>query len=272
MVEAAAAAPAQVNAVGFTFRRSPAINAIKQQVEQSLGPVRHFVGNYWCDYGFDPQRPMSWRYLGGPGSGVLADIGSHMVDLAEFFCGPTAGIQGTTMATLVTDRPKPLGVAVGHAGGVRLSTERVPVENEDVCTFTTAYASGAVGTFSLSRVAFGHANTLKFDLFCERGTASFNLTRPAEFSIIDAAPAEPANGARTVFIGPWHPYVAHGLPMDFPTVGHGQNDFFVYQARAFLDQIAGIAKLPPCPDMAHGLHNLRVLEAVVSAADKPVQL
>ncbi len=272
MVEAAAAAPSQVNAVGFTFRRSPAINAIKREVERSLGPVRHFVGNYWCDYGFDSERPMSWRYLGGPGSGVLADIGSHMVDLAEFFCGPTAGVQGTTMTTLVKDRPEPLGVAVGHAGGVQVGTERVPVENEDVCTFTTAYASGAVGTFSLSRVAFGHANTLRFDLFCERGTASFDLTRPAEFSIIDPGPAEAVNGARTVFLGPWHPYLARGLPMDFPTVGHGQNDFFIYQARAFLDQIAGIGQLPPCPDMAHGLHNLRVLEAVVSAADKPVQI
>ena len=137
MVDAAAAAPGQVDAVGFTFRRSPAINAIRQQVEGRLGPVRHFVGNYWCDYGFDPLRPMSWRYQGGPGSGVLADIGSHMADLAEFFCGPTAGVQGTTMATLVMQRPKPLGVAVGHAGGVQVSDERIPVENEDVCTFTT---------------------------------------------------------------------------------------------------------------------------------------
>lgn len=270
MVEAAAAAPGQVDAVGFTFRRSPAINAIKEQVEGDLGPVRHFVGNYWCDYGFDPQRPMSWRYRGGPGSGVLADIGSHMVDLAEFFCGETTAVRGTTMATLITDRPEPLGVAVGHAGGVRVSDRRLPVENEDICTFTTGHAGGAVGTFSLSRVAFGHANSLRLDLFCERGTASFDLVRPGEFGIIDGAPAEAVNGARTVLVGPWHPYVRRGLPMDFPTVGHGQNDFFVFQARAFLDQIAGAEGLPPCPDMAHGLHNLRVLDAVVSATDKPV--
>jgi len=272
MVAAAAAAPGQVGAVGFTFRRSPALNALKEQVEGALGPVRHVVGDYWCDYGFDPQRPMSWRYLGGPGSGALADIGSHLTDLAEFFCGPTAAVRGTTMATLVRERPRPLGVAVGHAGGVQVSDEHVPVENEDVCTFTTSYASGAVGTFSLSRVAFGHANTLKVDLFCENGTASFDLTRPAEFSIIDGGPDIAVNGARTVYIGPWHPYVARGLPMDFPTVGHGQNDFFVYQARAFLDQIAGVKGLPPCPDLAHGLHNLRVLEAVVSAVEKPVNL
>ena len=272
MVDAAAAAPGQVNAVGFTFRRSPAINAIKEQVDNGgLGKVRHIVGNYWCDYGFDPQRPMSWRYQGGPGSGVLADIGSHMADLAEFFCGDTTGVQGTTMATLITERPKPLGVAMGHAGGVQLSDERVPVENEDVCTFTSSYANGAVGTFSLSRVAFGHANSLRLDLFCENGTASFDLTRPAEFSIIDGGPAEAVNGARTVFVGPWHPYLSRGLPMDFPTVGHGQNDFFVFQAKAFLDQIAGVAELPPLPRHGARPAQPRVLDGVVAATDKPVQ-
>ena len=272
MVDAAESHPGQVNAVGFTFRRSPALNAIKQQVEGRLGKVRHIVGNYWCDYGFDPGRPISWRYRGGPGTGVLADIGSHMTDLAEFFCGDTTAVQGTTLATLITERPVPAGVAMGHSGGVALSDERAPVENEDICTFTTAYASGAVGTFSLSRVAYGHANSLRLDLFCENGTASFDLTRPAEFSIIDGGPDEPVNGARTVHLGPWHPYLGRGLPMDFPTVGHGQNDFFVYQARAFLDQIAGATDLPACPDMAHGLHNLRILSAVVAATDKPVEI
>jgi predicted dehydrogenase len=263
MVDAAARATGSVNAVGFTFRRSP---AIKQQVEQRLGPVRQFVGTYWCDYGFDPRRPISWRYRGGPGSGVLADIGSHLTDLAEFFCGETAGVRGATMATLIRERPRPLGMAVGHAGGVALSDQRDPVENEDICTFTSTYAGGAVGTFALSRVAYGHANTLRFDLFCERGTASFDLNRPAEFGIIDDAPDPAGNGARTVSVGPWHPYVGGGLPMDFPTVGHGQNDFFAFQARAFLDQIGGLDRLPACPDLAHGLHNLRVLDAVTKAA------
>ena len=148
----------------------------------------------------------------------------------------------------------------------------MPIENEDVSTFTTSYGNGAVGTFSLSRIAFGHANTLRIDLFCENGSASFDMSCPAEFIIVDGAPGTAVNGMRTVFVGPWHPYAARGLPMDFPTVGHGQNDFFVYQARAFLDQITGIETLPRCPDLAHGLHNMRVLEAVVSATDKPVQL
>jgi len=48
---------------------------------------------------------------------------------------------------------------------------------------------------------------------------------------------------------------------------HGQNDLFTYQARAFLDQIAGLDRLPRCPGLADGLHNMRVLEAVAAAAN-----
>ena len=55
-------------------------------------------------------------------------------------------------------------------------------------------------------------------------------------------------GYRRVIIGPDHPYVAGGLPMDAPGVGLGQNDGFAYQARAFLDEVAGLDEadsLPP---------------------------
>jgi predicted dehydrogenase len=54
--------------------------------------------------------------------------------------------------------------------------------------------------------------------------------------------------------------------MDFPSVGHGQSDFFTFQARAFLEEIAGLGGLPRCPRLAEGLHNLRVLAAVTAAA------
>lgn len=74
------------------------------------------------------------------------------------------------------------------------------------------------------------------------------------------------NGYRQVQLGPEHPYITRGLPMDFPSVGHGQSDFFTYQARAFLDEIAGRDELPRCPSLGEGVHNLRVLDAVVASA------
>ena len=263
----------RVAAVGFTFRRSPAINAVREQVTGgTLGPPVHFNGHYWCDYGFDRDAPMSWRYRGGPGSGVLADIGTHVVDVGEFLCGPVESVRGAVLTTVVPDRPVPLGVAVGHAGGVPVSDTREAVGNEDIATFTATFAarssgnSGAVGTFSVSRIAYEMPNALGFEVFCRDGAAAFDLARTSELTIADRSSAGPVNGYRQVLLGPAHPYIARGLPMDFPSVGHGQSDFFTYQARAFLDEIAGRDELPRCPGLNEGLHNLRVLDAVVASA------
>src|SRR5438445_7628642 len=74
---AAAKVSGRQTATGFTFRRSPAINAVRVQLASgSIGRPLHLDGHYWCDYGCDPLGPMSWRYKGGPGSGALADIGA----------------------------------------------------------------------------------------------------------------------------------------------------------------------------------------------------
>jgi predicted dehydrogenase len=192
--------------------------------------------------------------------------------VGEFLCGPVESVRGTVLRTVILDRPLPLGTAVGHAGGVPVSDVREKVENEDLATFTATFAGGATGTFSVSRIACGLANALGFEVFCRSGAAAFDLGRASEFTIADAAAAGPgplaaaASGYRQVLVGPAHPYIAGGLPMDFPGVGHGQSDFFTFQARAFLEEIAGLDGLPRCPGLAEGLHNLRVLQAVVAAA------
>jgi len=265
MVAAAEAAQTQAG-VGFSFRRTPGINAVLEQLRDgSIGPVRHFNGHYWCDYAQNPDAPMSWRYRGGPGTGALADIGSHLVDLGEYLCGPIRSVGGAVFQTFTTERPVPLGATVGHAAGA-VGAEREPVENEDIATFTATFESGAVGTFSISRISHGLPNGLGFEVFSERGAAGFDLNRPGEFTFADFVPDGTTNGFRSVLVGPQHPGMPKGLPMDFPSVGHGQNDLFSWQARAFLDQVAGVGKLPPVPSMSHGLHNTRLLAAVTRSA------
>jgi predicted dehydrogenase len=265
MVEAAKAAGRQA-AVGFTFRRSPAIAAVRDRLQGGgIGRPLHLNGHYWCDYGCDPNAPMSWRYKGGPGSGALSDIGSHLLDLAEFLCGPIRSVRGAVLSTVIGERPLPLGTAVGHAA-VAVGEEREPVENEDLVTLSATFASGATGTLSASRVAYGLANSLGFELFAASGAATFDLARAGEFGFIDGGPDGVTQGYRQVLVGPTHPYLTGGLPMDFPGVGYGQNDLFAFQARAFLEQVAGIERLPACSSFEDGLRNLRLLEAVVASA------
>jgi predicted dehydrogenase len=133
-------------------------------------------------------------------------------------------------------------------------------------TFTAIFASGAAGTFSVSRSTYGHANSLGFEVAGQSGAATFDLDRPSEFSFIDAGPEAATQGYRTVPVGPAHPYLTGGLPMDFPGVGYGQNDLFSFQARAFLEQVAGLDGLPRMASFEDGLHNMRLIENVVASA------
>ena len=264
---AAAEAAGKVASCGFSYRRSPAVSAIGEQIKAGkLGEVLHFNGSYWCDYSADPDAPTSWRYTGPVGSGALADLGSHLIDLSEQLCGPIVSIKGATLPIVIKDRPVPLGAALGHAAGVAVSDQREPVTNDDIATFVVEFASGAAGTFSISRVAWGHPNDLAFDVFGTRAAARFDLSRNAEFGFIDNTPDPTTNGWRRVIVGAAHPYVAAAQAMPFSGIGHGGQEYFTYQARSFLDQIAGLDRLPRQASFADGLRNLQVEDAIVEAA------
>jgi len=130
------------------------------------------------------------------------------------------------------------------------------------------FASGA-GVLEASRVAAGHANSLVFEVFCANGAARFDQRRPSEVELFVQEGPSATNGYRQVILGPEHPYLAGGLPMDAPSVGFGQNDAFAYQARAFLDEVAGLdeaSSLPRCATFAEGVHNMEVLAAVAESA------
>ena len=118
-------------------------------------------------------------------------------------------------------------------------------------------------------MAAGHANSLIFEVFCENGAARFDQRRPAEIELFLSSGRATENGYRQVILGPGHPYLSGGLAMDAPSVGFGQNDAFAYQARAFLEEVAGIdeaSSLPRCATFDEGVHNMELLAAVAESA------
>ena len=116
-----------------------------------------------------------------------------------------------------------------------------------------------------SRFTWGHANDL-FEVFGTTGAARFDLSRNPEFGFLDNSPSNVTNGWRRVVVGAEHLYVAAAQSMPFTGIGHGGQEFFTYQARAFLDTIVGLTRLPAPATFADGLCNLIIEEAIVTAA------
>ncbi|WP_053386067.1 Gfo/Idh/MocA family protein [Leucobacter japonicus] len=270
MADAARAADANgtVARIGFSYLRSPGIAFLRKLIDDGrLGDVQHFSGRYWTDYGCRPDAPISWRYQGPAGSGALGDVGSHLSYIAEFLCGPVREVSGGRFHTAITERPKPLGQVVGHSRG-NVSDETAPVTNDDYATFNAEFAH-CVGTIEVSRVAAGHPNDLYLEVFGSRGAARWSQTNPAQVEVMLHDEQADVAGYRTIPLGPAHPHYAGGWAMDAPGVGIGQNDLFVHQARAFLEEVAGIPaaeSLPRCKSFDDGVHNMEFLAAVAESA------
>ena len=230
--------------IGFTFRRSPA-----DQRDPRAGPRRQSrpgrctsTATTGATTAADPDAPMSWRYKGGPGSGALADIGSHLIDIGEFLVRPDARRSAARCCTTtVTDRAG----AAGH--GLRPRRRRAV---SDVRGAGRERRRRHVHR-ALRRRRGRHLLGLP-DRPRPRQHARLRGLRRARRGQVRHGPGgrvlghPPAarrpglDGYNQVLVGPAHPYINGGLPMDFPGVGHGQNDLFAFQARAFLEQVAGL--------------------------------
>ncbi|GAA1483996.1 Gfo/Idh/MocA family protein [Brachybacterium fresconis] len=262
--------PDLVLATGYTFRRNAGVAMLaKLAAEGSLGQIAHLDGRYFADYGADENVPMAWRYKGPMGSGALGDVGSHLVDSAELILGPVVEVSGAQLVQTIAERPV-AGGAVAGGRGVTAAADapKEAVENDDVATFTARFASGAAGTFSVSRVAHGLPNYKALTVLGTGGTASWSLDRTGEIQIADGSSPQGLGGMRQVLVNPEFPYFAGGSSMAFGGVGLNQIEQFTYQAHAFLQQVAGITEgaLPPCATFAEGHRQMRVLDAVARSA------
>ncbi len=244
MVEAVAAAGV-VGAVSHEFRRIPAFAAIRWHADHgTLGSILHFHGRVLSDFGHPPADRTTWRFFGPYGSGVVVDVGSHLVDLAELVCGPIAEVAGAQLTRLDDD------------------VER----NEDTAVFTVAFARGGVGSFAVSRLAIGRYAALGFDVFGLDGAAFFEMATPGEYRLRSAQDG-PGTESRRMMVGIDDPVEYGQAPTGAGAgLGSGIVDWFAIQTAAFVQEVAGCLDLPPCQSMAGELHTARVLDAVVRSA------
>jgi predicted dehydrogenase len=248
MMEAARRA-GTVNMVCHNYRRVPAVQLAKKFVDEGrIGKIRHWRAVYLQDWLLDPKSPLTWRLRKETGgAGPLADLGSHLVDLAHFLVGPITEVIGTA-ETFIKERP------LEGTDGVEMG--RVTVN--DAAAFLVRFRCGAIGTFEATPLVPGRKAKESFEINGSKGSIVFDLERMNELQVYFVDDPPEASGFRTILITePEHPYMEAWWPP-----GHiiGYEHTFVHTVKELLDGIG--AGKSPAPTFEDGYRCQAVLDAV----------
>lgn len=130
------------NMVAYHRRYEPARQRMKQLLSEGYLGKLHSVSVIVYRSTLSPaeQRYYSWLMEAEKGGGVLTAIGSHYVDQLRWWFGEIHGVAGA-VSTAVEERP------------VRSSDVMREVDADDNVAFVVRFASGALGSVSISYTA-----------------------------------------------------------------------------------------------------------------------
>jgi len=236
-----------VTMVGFNYLKNP-IQILAREIIDSgeIGTITGFRGIHAEDYMSSPNAPFTWRCGGPLGSGVVADLGSHITSLARYLVGPIEAVCGI-LETTVKQRPAAPG-----------SQKRKRVRADDQARLLVRFAKGFGGTIEASWVQTGRKMQLAYEITGSKGSLAFTQERMNELKLYTAGQAPGREGYKTILADANHPpYGAF-----CPAPGHqlGFNDMKVIEVRDLLLAIAGKGKA--WPDFREAWEVQRVIDAV----------
>ncbi len=247
----AAEASGLANQVGFNYRHTPAISLLKQIIDHGeLGEPLSFRASYMQDgaYFIDDFGWRSAKRTGG--SGAVGDIGSHVIDLAEYLNGPIVRVS----AMMRTNG--------GTAGASWLpEDERLSQDlTDDAGTWVAQFANGSIGTFVASFQAYGRKNQIRLELDGTKGAAEFDWNRREELKIARADDRVEDSGFKTVLVSDAHRDVWYPVA----GIGIGYVEGSAIQLARFVEAAAngGTSR----PDFADAAHVQGVVTAIQESA------
>ena len=235
------------------YRRLPAVTLAKKIIDDGrLGKLYHFRARYLQDWAMSPQLQMLWRFDKKlAGSGALGDLGSHIVDLAQYLCDAITDVSAT-METFIHERPR--------AAGAR-KKDKVTVD--DAVVMCARFANGAIGTLEGTRFAYGRKNHNAFEINGSKGSLVFDLENLNNLRFCSADDAPDVQGFHEIIAVSKgkHPYADHWW-----ADGHilGYEHSFTHSVNDFLMAIESGGEIHPNFD--DGLKNQEVLDAVERAS------
>jgi predicted dehydrogenase len=178
----AIAAAGVASAVGFNYRNVPAVELARDLVASGrIGDVRHARVQLLGDYCAHPDGALTWRFVRElAGSGVIGDLASHGLDLAEFVVGPIQAVLAEA-STFIPERPQAIGASSHFSRGA--DGPRSAVENEDHVITLLRFASGARGVLEASRASVGEQNSYGFEIHGSTGSLAWDFRRMGELQV-----------------------------------------------------------------------------------------
>lgn len=162
----------QPNMMCFSYRFFPAVRFAKYIIDKGLlGDIATVDIAYLQSGAFIEGRRLEWRFDKKlTGTGAIGDLGVHLIDMTCYLLGDITGVCARK-GTVVKKRQK------------LDSDEWAEVKTDDYCKFIADIEGGGTASFTVTRCAHGHSNTIKYDIFGTNGVISFNLNNPEEIGI-----------------------------------------------------------------------------------------
>jgi len=228
----------------FEFRFSPAMQLARRLIsEQRLGTIYAFRGRYFRSSYVDPHKPLRWKgSLARGGSGVLGDLGAHVIDLLTWLAGhPTRAL--AQLRTFIPARPE------GPHGAP------VPVETDDHTIIQLAMPGGAIGTVEAGRLITGAQNDLHIEVYGSQGSLRWNLQDGNHLYFADQRRPADERGWTQIAVNSRFPGV-FSVGADLPA---GMVRYHIAAAAAFLR--SSLSGRSYDPDLLQGARVQAVLEA-----------
>ncbi|MBO5845691.1 MAG: Gfo/Idh/MocA family oxidoreductase [Clostridia bacterium] len=166
----------------FNNRHLAPIMRAKELIDEgALGRILSFSCEYLHNSVLDTAKPAGWKQRRDVcGGGVLVDLGSHCIDLMYFLCGRFDSVTGMSQ------------IAFPERAGADGSLWRT--DADEACYMLCNMQNGAKGTISVSKIACGTNDDLRFSIYGEKGSISFSLMQPNFLRFYDGSVPTPALG------------------------------------------------------------------------------